>query len=116
MRSQILLRQINPPSFRVFSQVAEDVGQLKGDAGALRVGQGLLMSEAPNMNATQTDSRRHAVAVLIQIVKRGIGSSRKIHLNAVKDLVQILSWNLKSLDRIDQSWKERAFALSLQSG
>ena len=67
---QVLLRKINPAHGDVFFDVANDVRQLKRQTAAFgqRLGGGIAISK--DLDAHQSNHRRHSIAILAQLFKR----------------------------------------------
>ena len=87
---QIFLRQVNAPHPRVFAHVADNVGELQRQAQRFRVLQRLRAVEAQNPRNQPPHHAGHAVAVVTQIVKRGITDVVQIHFHSVDDFGQFL--------------------------
>src|ERR1043165_9382796 len=63
---EIFLRQVNSATCSIFAEVAQDIRQLKRNAGVLGMAERCYAMEAPDVNARQADDRGDVVAVISQ--------------------------------------------------
>ncbi len=104
--AQIGQRQIDAAGGGVFLQVAEDVGQLQGDARLPGRLERLGPAKAPDMNARQPHGRRHALAVSLQFVESLVTSRRQIHLDAVDHRQKVFVGDVETANGVGQGGKE----------
>ena len=58
--------------------------------------------ESPNVDAGQSDRRRHAVAVRVQLGERSVPHRRDVRLDAVDHVVQVARWDAEGADGVGQ--------------
>ena len=107
---QVGQRQIDATGRGVFLQVAEDVGQLQGDAGLPGRLEGLRPAKSPDVDARQPHGRRHALAVQPQLVERFVARPVQVHFHAVDHGVEVFVGNVESPDGVGQGgerWHRR---------
>ena len=95
-------------ALRVLAHVADDVGELKGQAQVLRVDARAEITIAEDLDANKPDRRRDPVTVQAQLVEAAIALARQIHLNAVDDLIEIVPRDGKAANAIGQRARDRA--------
>src|SRR5580765_1069145 len=112
--SQILLRKIEAPHADVFLDVADDVGELKGQAALLcqRLSRGIAI--AKNLDANEANDRSNAITILPQLFERTIARNQKsclfdrtgflfhIRRRAVSELVKQSDRNVVAALRISE--------------
>jgi len=90
------------PGRRVLAEVAQYVGELKGQSGILRAPLRLRSAKAPDMDAGQTDRRCDAVAVQAQARESRVGNRLQVHFNPIQHRFQVYRWDLVPHDCIVQ--------------
>ena len=93
---QLVDRQVDAAAGGVFAHVAHDVGQLEGQAQAVRVVGGLRIGLAEDARGDFADHARHQVAVLPQVGEVEVAVLVQVHLAAVDDRQQV-----PGLDAVD---------------
>ncbi len=96
------------PRSQIGRHVADDIGQLQRDAEIDRVVARLQIAIAENLDADQPDGRRHAQAVLPQLLERVVAVALQIHGDAVDQIFECRSRQFELRDE-----RERAASLAL---
>src|SRR5262249_17828489 len=104
---KIFLRQIDSSLGGVLAQIAEDVGELKGDTGALRIGGSPIVHEAPDMDARQAHGRGDAVTIAVQVGEGDVANLRQVHLHTVQDRLEVRGGDTVDADRVMESRVQR---------
>ena len=79
-------RQVDAAAARILADVANDVGELEGEAEIVGVLQGAPVFVAEDLGGEQADHAGHPVAVEVQRLEVGIAGLRQVHFHAVDDL------------------------------
>src|SRR5690242_15029926 len=85
---EVLYRQVDAVLASVFAHVANDVGQLKGDAEVLRIVERALIAIAEDAGREKADDARNAIAVRLEARPVEVARLAQIHLHAVDDFLQ----------------------------
>ena len=99
VRREVIERQIDAVARRILAHIAQNVGELEGDAGFLGQFLGALVAVAEDANADQAHDRRDQVAVAVEIGEGCVGVGRaggrviEIHGDAGDQLVEQLERN-----------------------
>jgi len=102
---QVFLGQIDAAHFKIGSNVANDVGQLKreakpfGEIGVARV------AKTKDMQAGEPDGAGNSVAILGKLVEGRVGADGEVHLGAENQVMEVARRNLKARNRIGQRRK-----------
>ena len=86
--AQILLRNIDATLLEITPHVAQDVGELQGDAEIDRVLLRRRLAAAEDVEADEPDGRRDANAVPVQFVERLVAARPEIHLDAFDERLE----------------------------
>ena len=86
--TEILLRNVDATLLEIAPHVAQDVGQLQGDAEVDRVLLRRRLAAAEDVEADEPDGRRHANAVLVEVVERLVAARPEIHLDAFDERLE----------------------------
>ena len=100
-------RQVDAAPLGVRAEVAHDVRQLERDAQVDRVVPGPGVRVAEDLDAGQTDRPRHPVAVLVQLLERGVAPLVDVHLDAVEDRLEVLALDGKGPDHLGEMLGDR---------
>src|SRR5205823_1676639 len=87
---QILLWQINSTGLQIFADITNDVRHLQGQSELKRIFFAPRVAISKNLDAHQTHSASHPVAINAQILERRISEDGQVHLYAGDDFLQHL--------------------------
>ncbi len=90
---QLIDGQVNAATQRIFTHVADDVGELKSQPQLVRVGGGRLVGLAKNTCGHLADDARHQMAIALQAWKVEVTVLLQIHLAAFNHGVQMARFN-----------------------
>ncbi len=88
MALDLVERQVDAVTTRVFAHVADDIGELERHAKISRVFERAPVLISEDLGGQQADYARDAVTIQPQRLEIGIAIEFEIHLHAVDDLVQ----------------------------
>ena len=83
---KLVLRQVDSFHACVFADIADDVGQLEGEAQCFGVLQGALVGVAEDAGNQPPDYACDAVAIVLQVVKGGVAVVVQVHFHAADDV------------------------------
>ena len=79
---EIFFREIDAACGVVFMDIANDIGELKGQAQFFREIDGARILETKDVGAGESYGARYPVAIFFQAFEGGIGVNGKVHLRA----------------------------------
>ena len=100
-------RQVDAAPLGVRAEVAHDVRQLERDSQVDRVVPGPRVRVAEDLDAGQTDRPRHPVAVLVELLERGVAPLVDVHLDAVEDRLEVLALDGEGPDHLGEMLGDR---------
>src|SRR5262249_7525568 len=86
---EVVLREIEAAKAMVFGDIANDVGKLEGKAEFFGEIEGTRIAEAENVRASEANGAGHAVAILLEARKGGVGADGEVHFGTGDEVVQI---------------------------
>ncbi len=115
MTLEIFEGKIDAAALEIFTNVAQDVGELEGDAGFLRELFGAQVGVAEDADADESDDGGNEIAVAVEIVEGGVGvvlaglllrrlgGAMQIHGSALDELIEKALGDLKARLRVGKS-------------
>ena len=100
-------RQVDAAPLGVRTEVAHDVRELERDPQVHRVVPRPGVRVAEDLDAGQADRRRHPVAVLVELLERGVAPLVDVHLDAVEDRLEVLALDGEGPDHLGEMLGDR---------
>src|SRR5579883_1747941 len=97
---QFIKRQVEPAGLPVFTDIAEDIGQLQGNAQLDGIGQCRSSLKVDDVHDHQANGRGHAIAISGKVAKGCISLLAQITGNAFYQLRHVTMWNVIARLRI----------------
>ena len=88
-RCHLVLGKVDAPALRVFADVADDVGQLKGDAELMRVVEGRALPETEDSRRHQSDDAGDTMAIALERSEILVAILVEVHRHAVDDRIEV---------------------------
>src|SRR4030095_12266871 len=111
--AQVGLGQVDAPDARVRVHVAQDVGELQGDAQVHRVLPRARIGVAEDLDAAEADREADPIAVGIERLERLVGRMVHVHLDPGDDLIEGYARDRELADRHLQPLAGRVLGLPI---
>lgn len=99
MHAQICERQIDTPTFCIFSDIAENICYLKSLPQRDRVGVCLPERDSKDPHAEKTDGRRHLVAIELEVLDGFLAIDGEIRHDTIDQIIKRLPGQRECGDR-----------------
>ncbi len=114
--AKVFLRQIDPAALRVVPDIAQDIRQLKRNAQVDGIVFGVRRAGSEDVQADESDHRGHAIAILVEVLERGVAPVDEIHLDAVDEILEVDLRDAELFDVPGQARRDGAGGLSPIAG
>ena len=107
---KIFFGEVDAADDVVVVDVADDVGQLKGQAEFFGEVERAGIVEAEDVGAGQADRSGDAIAVFAEAIEGRVGAKSQIHLGAADEIVEVARGHFVALHGVDESGQNFGFA------
>ncbi len=107
----VFQRKVDAAPTGVFTHIAQDIGQLQGDAELDGIVKGLVGPETGDVHGHQPNGGSHAITVVRQFFPRLVRAHRQVHRHAIQQFLSKTSRHMMALARVSPGHQNRVLLL-----